>query len=140
MVAAAGTEPGGEYRVTIEWEGADEFAKLLTTTSNLVEKDVAAVLFQQGETIMTAAKRDTPVDTGRLRSTGHVKPPKTRRGLVEIVMAFGTDYAIFVHEIRGRHHPVGKAKFLESNVNAAARQMGQRLAAALKRRLRKRGR
>ena len=124
--------------VRIEWDGADEFAKFLTVTSNLVERDVEAVLFQQGERIMTAAKRDTPVDTGRLRSTGHVKPPKTRRGVVEIVMAFGTDYAIFVHEIRDRHHPVGQAKFLEANVNAAAREMGTRLVAALKRRLRKR--
>ncbi len=139
MGVAAGADPG-RYVVTIEWEGADEFVKFLTVTSNLVERDVEAVLFQQGETIMTASKRDTPVDTGRLRSSGHVKPPKTSRGVVEVVMAYATDYAVFVHEIRDRHHPVGQAKFLEANVNAAARQMGQRLVAALKRRLKKRGR
>jgi len=126
--------------INIEWEGADEFAKFLTVTSNLVERDMEAVLFQQGEQIMTVAKRDTPVDTGRLRSTGHVKPPKTKRGLIEVIMAFGTDYAVFVHEIREATHATGKAKFLESNVNAAARQMGQRLVVALKRRLKKRGR
>ena len=126
--------------MTIKWEGADGFIRFLTTTSNLVERDVEAVLFQQGESIMAAAKRDTPVETGRLRSSGHVKPPKTGRGLVEIVMAFGTDYAVFVHEIREARHNVGKAKFLEANVNAAARGMGQSLVAALKRRLKKAGR
>ncbi len=126
--------------VQIEWEGADEFSRFLTTTSNLVERDVEAVLFQLGEAIMTAAKRDTPVDTGRLRSTGHVKSPKTRRGMVEVVMAFGTDYAIWVHEIRDHAHTVGKAKFLQDNVNAAARDLGLRVTVALKRRLKKRGR
>ncbi len=126
--------------VRIEWDGADEFARFLTTTSNLVDRDVEAVLFQQGEAIMTASKRDTPVEFGNLRSSGHVKPPKNRRGVVEIVMAYGTDYAIFVHEIREARHDTGKAKFLEDNVNAAAREMGTRLIASLKRRLKRRGR
>lgn len=126
--------------INIEWEGADKFAKFLTTTSNLVERDIAAVLFQEGEAIMSAAKKDTPVDTGRLRSTGHVTPPKMNRGVIEVVMAFGTDYAVFVHEILDRRHPVGKAKFLESNVNAAARRLGSRLTVRLKRRLKKAGR
>jgi hypothetical protein len=121
--------------MTIRWEGVDEFEKWLKVTPGLVAKDVAGGLNEEGEQIMAAAKRDTPVDTGRLRSTGHVKPPSVRRGLVETVLAFGTDYAIFVHEISASH-PSGRSKFLEANVNAAARGFGGRLMSRIKRRLR----
>ena len=120
--------------VSLDWDGLDEFAKALGVMAEVTPKDMAGALFEEGEMIMGKSKRDTPVDTGRLRSTGHVKPPKIRATTAEVTLAYGTDYAVFVHEIQGRNHPVGKAKFLESNVNQAASGMPNRLKARLRRR------
>lgn len=62
-------------------------------------------LFAQAESVMAQAKRLAPVDLGRLQSTGFVR----RVGKDIIELGFGTDYAIFVHEIPppelGAPHP-----------------------------------
>ena len=42
----------------------------------LVAQSMANALYRQAERIMTASKRQVPVDTGNLRETGHVEPPK----------------------------------------------------------------
>ena len=84
-----------------------------------VDKTVSATLRTEAEHVMTAAKADTPVDTGRLRASGHVEGPSRTSQGIEVTLAYGTDYAVYVHEIMGRHHPVGRAKFLESNVDMA---------------------
>lgn len=121
--------------MTVRWEGAKEFAKFLEDTADATEKDVAAALFQEGEKIMAASKKDTPVDTGRLRSSGHVKDPKiSRGGGVEVELAYATDYALAVHEIP-RGYKSGKSKYLESNMKAAATGFGNRMIETIKKRL-----
>ena len=104
----------------VTWRGVKEFDRWLEQTPGIVTKDVAAALFQEGENIMAVSKRRTPVDTGNLRSSGHVKPPKTKGGETEVMLAYGTDYAIYVHEILTATHPSGQAKYLESAVKEAA--------------------
>ena len=120
--------------MTIEWDGIDVFTKALEATAKVAPKDIAGAMFEEAESIMGKAKGDTPVDFGNLRASGHVQSPQIRRDSAEVVLAYGTDYAVFVHEIRDAQHTVGKAKFLESNVNAAASGMAQRLASRIKRR------
>jgi len=115
--------------MSIEWAGTDEFSQWLNTVPDLTLRAVEGAVYTEAEVIMGKAKRRTPVDTGRLAATGHVKPPQTRNGKVEVELAYGTDYAIYVHEILTASHPVGQAKFLESAVNEAAPEFAARLKA-----------
>lgn len=118
--------------MSVSWTGVDALARKLRVDPTHL---LAGALFEEGEHIMGQAKQLTPVKTGRLRASGHVKPPETSGTTVTVELAFGTDYAIYVHEIEGRNHPVGQAKFLEQPVKAAAggfsgrikRRIGDRL-------------
>jgi len=100
----------------VVWEGVDEFGQWLHDTPGIVVKDVEAALKQEGSNIMGVSKRRTPVDVGNLRASGHVKLPETKQGKTSVTLAYGTDYAVYVHEILTNQHPVGQAKFLESAV------------------------
>ena len=83
----------------IKWEGLDEFQAFLRKTPGIVRRDIEAALFQEGENIMGDSKEDTPValDGGTLRASGHVKNPITRRNTI-VTLAYGTKYAVAVHE------------------------------------------
>ncbi len=120
--------------VNLDWDGVDKFAKALGALGKVASTDMAGGLFEEAEMIMGQSKRDTPVDTGRLRSSGTVQPPKIRATSAEVALTYGTDYAVYVHEIRGLNHPVGKAKFLEDAINRAARGIDRRLGLRVKRR------
>lgn len=111
----------------IVWEGAKEFQQWLRETPNVAVRDVEAALMVEGEQIMGVSKRATPVDTGNLRGTGHVKIPKTAGGVTTVVLAYGTDYAIYVHEMIYLSHKNGWAKFLEGACMAAQEGFGNRM-------------
>jgi hypothetical protein len=113
--------------VRIEWDGLKEFEQFLKETPGVVVKDVKAALYQEGENAMGVSKQRTPVDTGDLKATGHVKLPIEKGGGVMVELAYGTDYAIYVHEILSASHPTGQAKYLQSAVEEAAPGMGGRL-------------
>ena len=115
-------------------------------TPGIVVKDLAFALNVEGENIMGKSVRDTPVDTGRLKSTGHVKLPQQRRGVVEVVLAYGTNYAIYVHEIVSHrvtsgpvYHKSGKAKFLEDAVKNGAKGFTERVKKQVKASMTRRG-
>jgi len=129
-----GGTDGGIDMTRIEWDGVDEFSRFLKETPGIVVKDVEAALFQEGENMMGESKKNTPVAPGggRLKSSGHVKLPKTRRGKTEVTLAYGTDYALPVHETPSVYDPpswvgktvkfnVGGAKFLENAVKAGSK-------------------
>ena len=93
-------------------------------------------LVQEGERIMTDAKRRTPVDTGALRASGQTAWPDVAAASVSVTLGFGNTavkYAVYVHENLAARHPVGEAKFLENAVMAAERGIGDRLASTLRR-------
>lgn len=121
--------------VSLRWVGIDGLQRWLRKSA-AVGDPLGAALFQEGEEIMGKSKKDTPVDTGRLRSTGHVKPPEQSGKKVSVELAFGTDYAVFVHEIEGTNHPTGRSKFLEANVLAAEREFARRVADKVEKHLR----
>jgi len=98
--------------LTIRFNGLDKVVAALGQMSSAVRSEAARELNDTSEEIMTASKEMVPVDTGRLRSTGHVAEYATPRDL-GTVLAYGTDYAIYVHENLSVHHPTGQAKFLE---------------------------
>ena len=125
--------------MTIKWEGLDEFQAFLRKTPGVVRRDVEAALFQEGENIMGDSKEDTPIalDGGTLRVSGHVKDPITRRNTI-VTLAYGTKYAVAVHETPSEHDPpswvgktitfnVGGPKFLENAMKKASKGFGRRL-------------
>ena len=133
----------------IEWEGFDKFQKFLRDTPKVVLKDVEAALFQEGENIMGKSKMETPVDLGPLHASGHVKDPKTKRGKTEVILGYGTKYAVAVHETPSKHDPpswvgktitfnVGGPKFLEKAMKKAAKGFGGRMIKKALRSLRER--
>jgi hypothetical protein len=87
-------------------------------------------LYEEGLEVMAEAQRRTPVDTGRLRASGRTSLPK-RSSNPEVVLSFGTDYGIYVHERTELRHVTGEAKFLENAVKAAAPGFLDRLAARI---------
>lgn len=97
-------------------------------------KTGAAALFLQGNLTMTAAKRDTPVDTGALRGSGHVDAPQMSADSATVQLGFGgpsAPYAVYVHENLSARHPSGKAKFLEGAMQVRAAKFASEMAAAL---------
>jgi hypothetical protein len=85
----------------------------------------------EAEIEMTEAKRRTPVDTGALRASGHVKPARRNGRDITVELDFGgpsAPYAVFVHEDMEAFHRVGQAKFLESVLVESAPHMAARVA------------
>lgn len=100
--------------------GSDQLKAALLALGARAPSVLANALHQEAETIMTKAKLLTPVDTsphpphaGQLRASGHVLPPVIQGDTVTVTLGFGTDYAVYVHEILTSRHPIGQAKFLE---------------------------
>lgn len=113
--------------------------------------ELAAALYTEGEAIMGHSKPLVPVDTGALRSTGHVQPPKLEARTVRVTLGYGgpagTDgvsaegagryvgYALKVHEDLAARHRTGQAKYLEQPAREASAGMAERLAKRLAARL-----
>lgn len=93
---------------------------------------IAAALYQEAESIMTAAKDGyIPIKTGALRRSAHVVPPKIQGSKITVTLAAGgpsAPYAYKVHEAPPTWGQ-GKNKYLEKPVLAAKRGFGKRLAA-----------
>lgn len=85
--------------------------------SDRVAKRLAKTLYQEATKVMGESKRDeVPVDTGVLRSTGHVQPPRVLKAKVDVTLGYGgpaAPYALEQHERTDFHHDHGKAKYLE---------------------------
>jgi hypothetical protein len=116
----------------IRFEGMDELRRKLAAAGPLALQALAAGMVEEQEQVITAAKQRTPVDTGTLKGSGTVLPPKFSGSRAEVVAGFGgaaQDYAIVVHEDLSASHPVGEAKFLERSFLERANGMGRNLAA-----------
>lgn len=101
-------------------------------------KVVMGALYQEAQIEMTESKKRCPVDVtpptphpGLLRSTGKVHQPEQHGETLSVTLSYGTDYAVYVHEILENLHPVGQAKFLESVLKESAPYMPQRLTARI---------
>lgn len=93
---------------------------VLNVLSNLekVAKRMPAVTTKaiqaEAQVIMAESVRQCPVDTGRLRQSSYVK-----RKDEHVVIGYGVDYALAVHERTEVHHADGtNAKFLSRPVDA----------------------
>lgn len=103
-----------KYRSKLE--GAEELERKLKAAGKLGLKALAGGAFVEMSKVINDAKTRTPVDTGTLRASGTVLPPRIRGGSVTVTGGFGgaaKDYALEVHENLKMSHTVGEAKFLE---------------------------
>lgn len=93
-------------------------------------KNIATETEAELRSLLKDAKERAPVDTGRLRDSGHLVRSASARG-IRFEVAFGgasvrgefVDYATIVHET----HP-SKAKFLERAANASLPGLADRIA------------
>lgn len=87
---------------------ADALQKQIEQAIKPLEKDIA-------EDILREAKKNCPVDTGKLRNSGFVK--KTGDGYT---VGFSADYAMVVHEQPQSYRENGKRHFLSEAVEKVA--------------------
>lgn len=113
--------------MSMEFDTSEVDAKLAE-----LERDApnifAAALYQNAQDIIRVAVPKVPVDTGRLRGAWVVDAPKMQSGRIFVVIGFGTEYAIYVHERTDLSHAVGEAKFLESAIKEEAAGFAEKLA------------
>lgn len=88
----------------------------LANAPQKVQRAAGEGLRAAGEKILDEAGERTPVDTGRLKGSRAMVGPTGSGNKIEVVLQYGTTYAIYVHERLELNHPVGQAKFLESAV------------------------
>lgn len=119
----------------IDLSGDQEFLRKLKSLGDRATTIVSGALLQEAEAIMTESKKQVPVDTGNLRSSGHVTPPEVRGGHVAVTLAYGgpaAPYAIVQHERLDLRHTVGKAKYLEDPLLEAASGMERRIGSIIR--------
>lgn len=127
--------------------GTDIVIGNLDRTARQIRKAAAGGIREFAEIEMTEAKDLVPVDTGALRSSGHVIQPVEGDDLTA-KMGFGgpagignlgesnavdVGYALIVHENLDTFHPVGQAKYLETPFRQSAIFFAARVANTMKR-------
>lgn len=113
-------------------KGGARFLRRLEAIRKNSENALGAALFKEGSRIMARSKELVPVDTGLLRSTGTVFPPVEKGDKVTVVIAYGTNYGLPVHERLDVFHPTGQAKFLTRAMQEAAPGFSERIAASMR--------
>lgn len=109
--------PAGGLRVRVL--GMDVVRSNLRAMGRALQQAVNRWAYSAGNEIMARSARRVPVDTGALKGSAHVEPPRVRRGVTYVEIGYGSvavDYAWKVHEDLGAFHTVGEAKFLENSL------------------------
>lgn len=133
--------------IEVKVEGLDQVKARLAAFVTKYPEQVKSSLKTEAELIMTDSKKEVPVDTGSLRSSGFVDQPKQTGQTISIKLGYGgiatkinpksgeitAVYAIYVHENMNVHHEVGKAKFLQDPIYKAKNRMLFRIASRVKR-------
>ena len=97
-----------------------DFNKKLERTRTLVRTRVARnALKATSDQVLIDAKKDTPVDTGKLRDSLKYKLA-SRSDVVRSDFSSEVDYALYVHEDLTAKHTNGSAKFLIRAVQKGA--------------------
>lgn len=91
--------------------------------------------YSEGLEVLAHSQKIVPVDTGALRSSGHVEHPKVEGGRVVVTVGYGgpaVGYALRVHEdLEARHNEGQEAKFLEKGVLSRQGKFEETLAAEI---------
>lgn len=109
--------PGMNVTVALSDAELQAALRKIRSRTGGMRKWLGGILYRSAEGIMTEAKTLVPVQTGLLRSTGHVTLPYDDGGFVSVDLGFGgpaVRYAVVQHERLDYDHPgQGQAKYLE---------------------------
>lgn len=128
---------------SIELKGLDKLQKIVDQAGDKALQAITQGLYQEATMAFNESQTLVPVDTGILKSSGHVTSPKVDENSVEITIAYGgpaSSYAFFVHERvfapsgkKVYHKRPTRAKYLEVPVKRRSKGMSTRLALYVKR-------
>lgn len=111
--------------------GVNNVIKNMMRANKVTQAAVAAAIFQEASVIMSASVQLTPVDTARLVQSHYVASVKIINGQPTVVMGYGVNYALAVHERTGAvsYTKSGTgAKYLERPLDAAQANYARRIA------------
>lgn len=118
--------------VSMYWTGLTQLKARLSSAELRVMGPLAKALYGEARSIGTESVHLCPHDTGFLRSTFHVEPPKISGLDVDVALGYGADYAVYVHEILDSHHnPPTQAKYLEKPIMDRAPVLARNIAARM---------
>ena len=122
-------------RTTLTWNQSN-FEKGVRIAQQKVGFGTAGILAEEAKVVMEMSKRQVPKDTHSLVSTAFVTPRRQRGPVSKVEFGYSGqarnpktgqmayEYLIAVHEDLTKHHPNGKAKFLEDPLREYAQQAG----------------
>jgi hypothetical protein len=115
--------------------GAKEMRDKLTELGKKAVPVFMEAMKEFADVEMAEMKRRVPVDTGALKDSGTVDPPRIEGRNIKVGMHFDEPYALVVHEDLEAFHAVGEAKYMESVLNESKRYFEDRVIATVKRKL-----
>lgn len=114
--------------LTLQMLGVTKVRKALSASGVEYAAAARAALYQCGFVVDAGAAKRVPVDTGRLRSTHYVAPPKRYGGGYRVEVGFGTKYAYRQHQALNYRHTHGEALYLLKALQELAPTFRQRMA------------
>lgn len=131
----------------IEITGMDKLSRIVQEGGEKALHGLTQALYLEAQMAFNESQTLVPIDTGILRSSGHIKSPVVSEEAIEITIAYGgpaTDYAFIVHEKiyapsgkKVYHRPPTRAKYLEIPVRRRSKGMAKRLGQYVSRVMRK---
>jgi HK97 gp10 family phage protein len=116
-------------QIDIKIEGLSELARKWNRLSSKVKQMTMDALMKSGYRVERAAKKETPVDTGRLRASISVSSMLALRAEPHVVISPHTNYAIYVHE--GTRYMKARP-FMTKGYEASRKQIQSDMRALLK--------
>jgi hypothetical protein len=96
----------------MQLKGIKAFQKSLQKFDDQLEKNNAPALARCGLFLQRQSMLQVPVDTSALKN-GAFTRSKGKGWKAEVMVGYVAEYAVYVHEVMGAYHPIGKAKYLE---------------------------
>jgi hypothetical protein len=113
----------------VEVRGTGKVLAALEQLARQYPKAVMKAVTAEGAELLRESVRLCPVDTGRLRASAYEKP----KDETHIVLGYGADYALAVHEKTEVHHENGtQAKFLSAPIDAHRHTFASEVAQRIK--------
>lgn len=119
----------------ITLSGMDRLNDMLVSGGSNAIKALARGLYEEGQIIFAKSQTQVPVDTGVLRASGMLHHPQVIGSEVVVEITYGgaaSSYAEEQHEnLKFRHSPPQKAKYLEDPVKDASDDFDTKLASRI---------